>query len=169
MSFERSDLNVRSRLHRFVGEGDFLDCYTVRLDRADASIDQIAQRIFIGLPLWARFSLSLRDLAVAPFGLKTTASLPTDNSFRERVCIGDAINFLPVRKVAADEMILGEDDRHLDFRISVFRDRQTREVSLATWVRPHNLLGRVYLRMILAGHILIVRSRLKALARHFAA
>lgn len=168
MSVESTELNSGSRLHQFVGEGDFLDCYTVRLDRADAPIDQIAQRVFIGLPLWVRCALSFRDIAVSPFGLKTTARLPTDNTFRDSVGVGEAINFLPVRRVAADEMILGEDDRHLDFRISVFRDRQTHKVSLATWVRPHNLFGRLYLRTILAGHILIVHARLKALAHHFA-
>lgn len=123
----------------------------------------------MGLPFWVRFALSLRDIAVVPFGLKTTAKLPTNNTFREQVGVGEAINFLPVRRVDPDEMILGEDDRHLDFRISVFRDRGTSEISLATWVRPHNLLGRVYLKAILSGHILIVNARLTALTRHFAA
>ena len=41
-------------------------------------------------------------------------------------------------------------------------------ISLATWVHTHNRLGRAYLKLILPFHVLIVRSRLAALARHFA-
>ena len=42
-------------------------------------------------------------------------------------------------------------------------------ISLATWVHTHNLLGAVYLRTILPFHVMIVRSRLTAMAETYAA
>jgi len=170
MVVERTELAPDSRLRMNVMDGDFLDCYSVSLsDRADVSIGEIAQRIFIGLPCWIRTLLAVRDAAIIPFGLKATASLPTDNTIRPSIKPGDAISFLRVRSIDDNEIVLGEDDRHLDFKIAVRRDpQQPNRISLATWVHTHNRLGDAYLRMISRFHVMIVRSRLTALARHFA-
>ena len=169
MAVEKTELPKDSRLHGFFKKGDFLDCYSVQLGRENLPIDQIAQHIFIGLPAWIDTLLFLRDAAVGPFGLKKTADLPRDTEMREQVKAGEAINFFPVQSVADNEIILGEDDRHLDFRIAVYRDREKPgRISLATLVHTHNCLGRTYLRLISSFHVLIVSARLAALARKFA-
>ena len=163
-------LPAASALNQFRAPGDFLDCYTVRLETGgERPIAEIAQRIFIGFPRWVAALLLLRDVAVRPFGLKTAASLPNDSRFRASLQPGDAINFFPVHSVGEDEIILGEDDRHLDFRISVHRrPDQPDSIGLATWVRTHNCLGETYLRMIFPFHVAIVRSRLGTVQRHYA-
>lgn len=51
---------------------------------------------------------------------------------------------------------------HLNFRVSVVSRNET--VYLATWVHPHNIGGRVYLRCILPIHIVIARDALKRVA-----
>ncbi|MDJ0945636.1 MAG: DUF2867 domain-containing protein [Kiloniellales bacterium] len=166
----RSALAAESGLHAFCAPGDFLDCYSVEIGRAGVPVAEIAQRIFLGLPAWINALLALRDLAVIPFGLKTTLALPKDRSIRPAVAVGEVINFFRVRSLAEDEIILGEDDRHLDFKIAVRRDGAAgRRISLATWVHPHNRLGRAYLRLILPFHVRIVTARLAALARDLAA
>ncbi|WP_407654554.1 DUF2867 domain-containing protein [Bradyrhizobium prioriisuperbiae] len=67
------------------------------------------------------------------------------------------------------ELILGEDDKHLDFRASVQlrsrRDDAYDEVILATVVHRHNLLGKIYFRLISPFHRLVVRSNLARAAR----
>ena len=169
MIAEKTALAKESRLHSFVEPGDFLDCYSVRIDDTEAPIQEIAQRIFTDLPGWINALLALRDLGVTPFSLKTTAKLPKDNSRRSTIEVGDPINFLAVRSISENEIILGEDDSHLDFKISVYRDPAlSGRVSLATWVRSHNCLGRVYLATILPFHVLIVNARLTELARRSA-
>lgn len=165
----KTDLAEGSQLHDYVREGDFLDCYSVDIGRADVPLDEVAQRIFTGLPCWIRSLLAARDLGVSAFGLKTTASLPRNDAIRDSVAVGESINFFPVRSVDENEIILGEDDRHLDFKIAVRRDEnRPSRISLATWVHTHNPLGDIYLRTITGFHILIVNSRLAALARHYA-
>ena len=165
----KTELAKGSQLHEFVREGDFLDCYSVDIGRGDVPLDEVAQRIFTGLPCWIRSLLAARDLGVSVFGLKTTASLPRNDAMRDKVAVGEQINFFPVRSIDENEIILGEDDRHLDFKIAVRRDEdRPSRISLATWVHTHNPLGDIYLRTITAFHILIVNSRLSALARHYA-
>jgi len=169
MAVEKTTLAKGSRLHAFFDDGDFLDCYSVRIGRPDVPIAEVAQRLFIGLPRWVNALLAARDIGVTLFGLKTTANLPTNLNFRTSIEVGDHINFLCVRSISSNEIILGEDDSHLDFKISVCRDNEMPDqISLATWVRAHNCFGKIYLGTITPFHVRIVNSRLKSLARHFA-
>ncbi|MEM7636150.1 MAG: DUF2867 domain-containing protein, partial [Pseudomonadota bacterium] len=64
----------------------------------------------------------------------------------------------PVETETARELIAGFNDKHLNFRVSVLS--QDGRVFLATWVHPHNIGGRLYLKTILPFHILIARNAL---------
>lgn len=86
----------------------------------------------------------LRNKIVAPFGLRT--DLPD----------GEKIGVFPVTARSESEILMGFDDSHLDFRISILTDGT--HAFGATWVRRHNCLGRVYLALIMPFHILIMRN-----------
>ena len=69
----------------------------------------------------------------------------------------------PVISNEPDEIVLGFDDRHLDFRIVVQTetiDSERTAVRMMTLVNRHNLLGRVYLAVIMPFHKLIVGTTL---------
>ena len=76
------------------------------------------------------------------------------------------VDFFPVLAEHPDEILLGADDRHLDFRSSLLRRPAGDGVELVmtTSVRVHNALGRTYLTVIMPFHILVVRSALARLA-----
>ena len=142
-------LPPESALHARVGPGDFLDCYSV----AAAVPTRRAAEIITDFPGWARFLLQIRRLVTAPFGLS-----------QDGPAAADKVGPFPVEQDTETEMIAGFDDKHLDFRVSVLsRDGQ---VSLATWVHPHNIGGRLYLAAIMPFHILIARDALARVARH---
>jgi tRNA-dihydrouridine synthase len=61
-----------------------------------------------------------------------------------------------------DEIILGTDDRHLNFRIGLIR--QGGRLYMSTWVHPHNRWGRAYLRLVMPFHILISRGAVARMA-----
>ncbi|MCR9212372.1 MAG: DUF2867 domain-containing protein [Proteobacteria bacterium] len=169
MKVEKTKLSEESRLHDHVGERDFLDCYTVIFPDKEVPIEEVVQRLFLDFPAWVQTLLNIRDGVVRFFGLKTTVGLPTDMRYRSSLKVGEHVNFFKIQSIAENEIIVGEDDSHLDFRIAIRKDcLQSDSISLSTWVHPHNLLGKLYLRMILPFHILIVTSRLKGVARHFA-
>ena len=60
------------------------------------------------------------------------------------------------RREVTAPLILGIDDSHLDFRISVLK--QDGMIFFGTWVRTKNRFGRFYLTLIMPFHILIVRN-----------
>lgn len=127
-------------LHR---PGDFLDCYSVP---STLTLRQAAT-LGLALPGWAAALLSLRNTLVRPFGLKTGE--PDKPIF-------------PTCLETEDELILGTDDKHLNFRIGLIRDQG--RIYMSTWVHPHNLWGRAYLRLVMPFHILISRGAVARMA-----
>ncbi|RLK08508.1 DUF2867 domain-containing protein [Ruegeria conchae] len=145
---KRSELPTKSLLHNRLEDGDFLDCFSVV---SDLSPRQAAE-IITSFPAWAKMLVRLRGILVAPFGLDNTGPEATDK-----------VGIFPVEHDDASEVIAGFDDRHLDFRVSVFSEDG--RISLATWVHRHNLGGRLYLAIILPFHILIARNALARVSR----
>jgi hypothetical protein len=114
---------------------------------------------------WVDALMALRDRLVAGFGIKTAKALRADASAEV-----PRIGLFRIYETHGDEVVLGEDDRHLDFRVSVLRtpgaapgdgDRLT----TVTVVHCHNRLGRNYIRLITPFHRLVVRTSLERAAR----
>jgi Protein of unknown function (DUF2867) len=142
---------------------DLLDSYAVTLPPAATNdLVTLTEALFNSPPLWLRGLLRLRDRIVGPLGVKTTSAIRKAGARDGR----DRIGFFPVIGHSASELVLGEDDSHLDFRASVLlqeADRGSRRLVVTTAVRCHNLLGRTYLTLIKPFHVLVVRSNLSRL------
>lgn len=139
----KTDLPAHSLLHAYVTDGDFLDCYRIE---TSLNADQAANQAMT-FPVWVKGLMWLRNKVVMPFGLRT--DLPD----------GDTIGIFPVEMRNDSEVIMGFNDRHLDFRISILTDGKHAYGS--TWVRRHNWLGHVYLAIIMPFHILIMRNSMR--------
>jgi hypothetical protein len=141
---------------------DLADAFAVPIDAADVTkgVDSLA-RSALGDPApWIRLLLGLRDALVAGFGVKTSQEV-------RRAAIADnaeRIDFFRILARSDRELILGEDDRHLDFRLSLLLrvrpDGSGDELVATTVVRCHNALGRVYLALITRFHRLVVIGNL---------
>jgi len=109
-------------------------------------------------PRWAEALLSLRNMLVAPLGLKTSGASPGAPR--------DMIGIFPVVSQTPDRLIAGFNDHHLDFRvvIDVTGLGDVRQVTATTLVLTHNWLGRIYLAIILPFHRLIVPALLRQVA-----
>lgn len=110
-------------------------------------------------PAWIRWLMALRNLVVLPFGLKTG---PTDIPAGQ-----EQIGFFPLLDESPSTVVLGLDDRHLDFRLLVEvgelgGGRQS--ISATTFVATHNLLGRAYLSIVMPFHRIIVPAMLSRVA-----
>jgi hypothetical protein len=64
-------------------------------------------------------------------------------------------------------LVAGINDRHMDFRlvVDIAACGQGQHVTATTLVLTHNLLGRVYLAIILPFHRLVVRAMLRQVAQ----
>lgn len=142
-----SELPSSSSLHKRVSKADFLDCFSVPSNMSPRR----AAEIITDFPGWARFLLYIRKLVTAPFGLSIDGPEASDK-----------LGPFPVEIETETEVIAGFNDKHLNFRVSVLA--QDGQISLATWVHPHNIGGRLYLKAILPFHILIARDALARVA-----
>lgn len=114
---------------------------------------------------WVDALLALRDRLVAGFGIKTAKALRADTGADVQ-----RIGLFRIYEAHDDEVVLGEDDSHLDFRVSMLRSRDPSpgggaRLTAVTVVHCHNLLGRNYIRLIAPFHRLVVRSSLERAAR----
>jgi len=76
---------------------------------------------------------------------------------------GDWIGFFRVYQCSEDEIIIGADDRHLDVRVSFLRtiNDKTTFLTVSTFVRLNNLLGKIYFAVIKHFHRIIVPDTIK--------
>lgn len=134
---------------------DFADAYQVRLAQPGLSAQACCQAVLGHSPAWVDALMRLRGLFAKAAGLK-------HSNLRD----GQQQGLFKVQHQDAQEILLGEDDRHLNFRISVLRSDAAGHpvVIVSTAVQTHNALGRAYLRAVLPFHRVISRSMLQRAA-----
>lgn len=158
-------LPAESRLNAYRTKGDFLDCFSVSLrarpDLAEIDMRVLANHILNADISWMRTLLAIRDRVTGLVGMKTTDKLALEQSTLplDQRQVGDRVEFFKIYSVSENEIILGEDDWHQDFRLSVLRTSgRSPRVFAATCCKRHNLAGYTYLALILPFHKLIARS-----------
>ena len=160
-------LPVQSAIKHAYKTMHLADAFSVRLPpSASTDPEVLARFIFSHQPAWIGRLTKIRDAIVAPLGLKTATHLRTlaDTGNAKRVGI------FRIYSTSATEIILGEDDSHLDFRVSVLCSAgATPEVgsqlTVSTVVHCHNLLGRAYILLIAPFHRLVVKASLRRSAQ----
>ena len=137
---------------------DFADAFCVTIGGNAVDARAAATSMLGRSPRWMKTLVSLRNLLVAPFGLKSSGA--KDAGPRGMIGIFPVISETPERLVA------GFNDHHLDFRvvIDVAVAGDVQRVTATTLVRTHNRLGRVYLAIIMPFHRLVVKAMLRQVA-----
>jgi len=129
---------------------DFADTFAVTVPQA-VEAPAVAAMAFATPPDWVSALMGVRNAVMGRLGYKTA-----------KLRMG-----FPVLSSAPDQVLMGLDDGHLDFRAVVRVERAAHgesRITLTTLVKRHNTLGRVYLGVIMPFHKLIVRSMLARLA-----
>ncbi|WNC92028.1 DUF2867 domain-containing protein [Paraburkholderia sp. FT54] len=162
-------LPAESGVTRLYDAPDLADAYAVRLpENAIDDPELLARFVFARQAAWVARLMGVRDAIVARFGLKTATQL---RSVKDPAAARERIDIFRIYTRSAHEIILGENDRHLDFRVSVLqqtrgtREDRSRYLILSTVVHCHNRLGRFYILAIAPFHRLVVRSSLRRAAR----
>jgi len=135
----------------------FMDAYRLEMENTALDARQAAERMMARAPRWVDALLALRNIIVAPFGLKTSGG---ERAPRE------IIGIFPVVSETPERLVAGFNDRHLDFRvvIDVATIGRRQSVTATTLVLTHNWLGRTYLKVIMPFHRLVVRAMLRQVA-----
>ncbi|MEP2534086.1 DUF2867 domain-containing protein [Shimia sp.] len=144
---QKLSLPKTSQLWQHVQPGDFIDGYAVESTLSP----ERAIEVGLSMPIWAKALLKIRNTIMKPLGVKT-----------ESKSFGEGAIF-PCTYQSVDEMLVGTDDKHLNFRICVLRENGL--IHMATWVHRNNPLGRIYLAVVMPFHVLIVRDAMRRIAR----
>jgi hypothetical protein len=131
---------------------DYCDSYRITRP-THKSIEQITNEIF-RLPNWVVFLMKIRDSVAGKFGLKTEKD--ADES--------KGAPFFPLISRNENEIVMGENDKHLNFRTSVLVDRENSFVYLTTALRYNAFLGKAYFLPVKPFHKIIVKSLMKNLS-----
>jgi hypothetical protein len=133
----------------------FADAFQIEIEDRDLDARRAAERMMARQPRWAEALISLRNLLVAPLGLRTSGA--------GLVPPRDMIGIFPVVSETPGRLIAGFNDRHLNFRvvIDVTAPGGVRQVTATTLVKTHNWFGRIYLATIMPFHRLIVPALLR--------
>jgi hypothetical protein len=152
MAYARATtLPVESRLAASFNGADLSDAFAIALpSAATRDVVELARTVLSNPPAVVAPLMRIRDAIMGRFGVKTATDIGRAAARRPLGAIGP----FGVEEVASQEVVMGEDDRHLNFKTS-FLVRQTaegRELVWITVVRCNNMLGRFYLAAIAPVH-----------------
>jgi hypothetical protein len=128
------------------GRVDYCDSYRIKKPTND-SPEQIVVQLF-KLSKWVIGLMILRNWLVRPFGLKTETE-------------PESATFFPVIDRNDNEMVMGINDKHLNFRVSMLIDREKSFIYTTTVVHYNNSWGKVYFILIKPFHRIIMKSAIK--------
>lgn len=153
-----------SALAPLYADADLLDAFAIQLPlEASDDLEVLARIAFESQAWWIRALTRVRDVVMETVGVTSSRAVGIAGAER-----GPVIGYLPLLSKSATELVLGADDRHLDFRVTVqFRADAAngRELLAGTVVHCHNRLGRIYLATIAPFHRVIVRANLERAVR----
>jgi Protein of unknown function (DUF2867) len=132
----------------------YADSYIINVSKP-INAPTAAHLALVDSPKWVDFLMQIRNLIVKPFGIAIDAGILPNGT--------KTIGMFPIINSNNDQIILGFDDIHLDFRIVIdaIKSGQTTKIVATTYVKTHNLLGKSYLFIIKPFHKLIVKQALE--------
>src|SRR5215472_9699110 len=117
-----------------------LDAFAIRLPvGASDDLESLARATFERSAGWIRALTRVRDVIMATVGVKSSRAVGAAGAAR-----GPVIGYFPLLSKSAGELVMGADDRHLDFRVAMLLRPGAaggRELVLVTVVHCHNRLG----------------------------
>lgn len=158
-----------SILSKNINSYDYIDSFagTIVNKKRSVSITEIGEAFFTSSPKWSKKLFALRNKMVQLIGLKT-GSHDKPKSFTCEP--GEQVGIFTVFDKTDNEIILGENDKHLDFRVSLLYSKEKNTevgdlLTISTTVTYHNRLGVLYFLPVRPFHQLIVPVMLKKMLR----
>lgn len=161
-----------------VNRYDYVDSFQgTFVDKDDKlSSTDIGKAFFLSSPKWVGKLIRLRDRVVGLFGLKTSGgTFDREKTLDKYKCEpGEQIGLFKVFGKSDNEVVLGVDDKHLNFRASLFLDKPQdnkveKRLTISTTVVFNNRFGRFYFLLIRPFHKIIVPIMLKGIIKQLEA
>jgi|SRR5450755_320040 len=141
----------------------FSDAFQAPVSNPELSPQDAYQAVFACAPAWASLLLKMRGMVAPLLGLRHTSKADFEVASGARYEIGQRVGRFLIRSIDRKELIVGENDKHLDFRISIYRSSMNgaETVTVSTAVEIHNTIGRIYMLVIEPFHRCIARAMMQ--------
>lgn len=141
---------------------DYCDSFKVMIFKME-SLDKITTQIF-QTPRWADMLMRIRNAFARLIGLDT-GGYKRDTYVSDYYPIGSRAVYFTVIDRNDNEILMAENDKHLNFRVSVLKiqEEAITYIYLSTVVKFNNSLGRLYFFFVKPFHRIIIISLLKRL------
>ena len=165
---KQSILNIENKKY------DFIDSFEGELTDKNNSINsqKIGRAFFTSSPKWVDKLFTLRNKIVSIFGLKTSGdTTDRQKQLDDFKCeTGEQLGLFKVFSRTENEVVIGEDDKHLNFRVSLFIENHKTELNkkkltISTTAEFNNWFGRLYFLPVKPFHKLIVPTMLKGIIK----
>jgi len=133
----------------------FRDSYRAPLSREELGIVDVFFAIFAHHPRWMKLLLIVRNKIASRAGLDApTTSEILHIEIKDRYSVGEKIGVWPIFSLSGDEIVVGRDNKHMDFRLSVLKVREgdTTSVVVSTICTVHGAAGKLYLSFVIPFH-----------------
>ena len=153
---------------------DYIDSYQGQFVDKNNTIGptEIGKAFYSSSPKWVEKLFVLRNKIVRFFGLKTSGN----NTDRKKQLDnfkcepGEQLGLFKVFNKTNNEVVLGEDDKHLNFRVSLLlgplsHGTNKKTLTIITTVQFNNLFGKLYFLPVKFFHKLIVPAMLKGIIK----
>jgi len=174
MKITRSKLPDNSILSNDHKKYDYADSFKGILTDSENKVKpaDIGKAFFSSGPKWVGILFTVRNKIVSLFGLKTSGNAGNRQQLLDNFKCepGERLGLFKVFDKTDNEVVLGEDDTHLNFKISLFlnelkSDQTKKELTITTVVEFNNWFGRIYFLPVRPFHKLIVPAMLKGIIK----
>ena len=164
MLISKTSLQECSLLYPNLARASHSDSFETEIPRDSKSIYELYCTVFGHYSWWMKLLLMTRTTAVSVLGIngpKLEELVP--EKAKDTYNIGDKICRWEIYAQNTDELVVGLQEKHLDFKVSVLRYERndTLFLCVTTLVFVHNRFGKAYLSTILPFHKLGVQIILK--------
>lgn len=136
-----------------VAAADYREAYRLPLSHPDMSLPDLFFALFGHHPGWLKGLLVARHGAGRALGLAGASAgdilHPTP---RNIYAVGETIGPWPIFALERNELVVGRDNAHLDFRVSILKEEGGASAAVSTLCHARNRMGRAYLALILPFH-----------------
>jgi hypothetical protein len=153
-----------SKLRPLYKSAYFIDAFAVTLPAQGSEEYKpgaLARAFFSESPAWFSLLMWIRDRVMSIFSVKSSTEI---QAAAEKQGI-ETISVFPVISRTEKEIVVGENDSHLNFQTSILirygdGDRKGQEMVATTVVHCHGLFGKAYITIIKPFHVMIVKYNL---------
>jgi len=155
-----NSIPVNSVLHEGSKKSSYKDSVRISTSRNDVQSWELIAAFFHSAPKWMVYLLNIRNKIVKKFGLKV--GMIDEKLVSPPFESGQQFGVFKLYSVNETESVIGENDKHLDFRISFIVDIENgNELVMSTVVNINNRLGTVYMFFVKPIHRILVSIMIK--------